>query len=141
MSYQVKDYMSKAFSTINLDSSAKDAAVEIKNKEHGFLIVLDKGKPKGIVTLKDLVEKVMASGLDPVVVKVKEIMSSPLMTVDPDEDMLVASKKMHENNIRRLVVERDGIIYGVITSGNIADKCSEYVDKATRDLMRWAAQG
>ncbi len=138
MSYLVKDYMDKEFHTVEESASVTDAAKEISEAGEGYLIVLENGRPKGIVTDEDFVRKVIAQGLDPNKVKVVEIMSSPLITIDPDEDLLKASEIMHKKGVRRLPVVKDGIIYGVITANDIAQRCGEYVERSIRDILKWS---
>ncbi len=138
MSYLVKNYMEKSFPKISEEASATEVAKVMSKSEHGFLIVLEGGQPMGIITEGDLVNKVMARELDPKKVSAAEVMSSPLITIDPDEDLLKASEMMHENNIRRIPVVRDDIIYGVITAQNIAQRCGDYVNKSIKDVLRWS---
>ena len=45
---------------------------------------------------------------------------------------------MRKNNVRRLPVVRDGIIYGVLTAQDIAQHCGDYVSKSIRDMLRWS---
>ena len=99
----------------------------------------EKGKPKGIVTEKDLVNKVIVGGLDPAKTSVSEIMSTPLITVDPEDDLLKASQVMKEKNVRKLIVIRDEIIYGIITAKIISQNVQDYVDRSIRDIVRWTA--
>ena len=44
---------------------------------------------------------------------------------------------MQEHGIRKLVVEQDDILYGILTATNIAQNCSDYVDKSVKDILRW----
>ena len=104
--------------------------------DRGVLVVLSHGQPVGIVTEHDFVHKALAKDIDASKVKVEKIMSQPLVTVDPDADLLQASKLMREKNIRRLPVVKDGIIYGIVTSTDIATHCGEYVDKTVRARAR-----
>jgi CBS domain-containing protein len=138
MSYLVKDYMEKSFPKITEEASATEVAKAMSKSEHGFLIVLEGGQPRGIITEGDLVVKVLARELDPKKVSAAEVMSSPLITIDPDEDLLKASEMMHKNNIRRIPVVRDDIIYGVITAQDIAQRCGDYVNKSIKDVLRWS---
>jgi predicted transcriptional regulator len=138
MSYVVKDYMDKTFSIIDVDASIREAAQLIAEGNQGFLIVTEKGLPKGVIASIDIVSKVVAPGLDTGKVKVKEVMTAPLVTIGPDDDLMKASEIMHKNNLRRLVVEKSGIIYGIITASDIAQRCGEYVQKTVRDIMRWS---
>ena len=105
----------------------------------GYAIVLKEGKPAGMVTERDLVKKVLAKDLDPSKTKVAEIMSTPLVTVHPDDDLLKASTLMQAHKVRKLVVVDDEIIYGIITAKDIARRCGEYVNKSVRDAIRWTA--
>jgi len=91
-----------------------------------------------VIASIDIVSKVVAPGLDTGKVKVKEVMTAPLVTIGPDDDLMKASEIMHKNNLRRLVVEKSGIIYGIITASDIAQRCGEYVQKTVRDIMRWS---
>lgn len=138
MSYRVKDYMDKDFPSIGLDASVVEASKALAQAGMSYIIVLDKGKPKGMLTEDDLVRKVLAAEKDPRGMKVADIMSSPLITVDPDEDLIKASELMQKNGIKRLPVIKEGIIYGVLTSQDIAQKCGAYVEKSVRDILRWS---
>lgn len=68
----------------------------------------------------------------------RQITSTPLVTIDLDEDLLKASEPMHVKGIKRLPVVKGGVIYGVITATNIAQKCGEYVNKSVKDILRWS---
>jgi len=140
-SYKVKDYMREDFHTIPAEMIVAEAARIMASDENqeGYLIVFDVGKPLGIVTENDIVNRVVAKNLDPLKTKVTEIMSSPLITVDPDEDLLKASKVMAENNVKKLVVMKETIVHGVITAYDISQSCGRYVDKTIRDIVRWTS--
>ncbi|MEM2922768.1 MAG: CBS domain-containing protein [Candidatus Bathyarchaeia archaeon] len=139
MPYLVKDYMVKDFPKVEEKTSAIDAARAMVASSRGFLIVLKEGRPEGIVTEHDFIEKIIARDLNPSKVNVGEIMSSPLITIDPDEDLLKASELMQKHRIRRLPVVKEGIIYGVVTTREISQRVGEYVERTIRDIMRWAS--
>ena len=139
MSYAVKSYMKKTISTISEEAIITEAAKAMAEKEDGYLIILKEGKPVGIVTERDLVNQILAKEINPSNVKVSEIMSKPLITIDPDEDLLKASAIMREHSITKLPVIRSGVIYGIITAADIANRCGAYVDKTIKDIIRWTA--
>ncbi len=141
MSYQVKDYMRKEVNTIDCDAKVTEAAMAMAadEKREGYVICLIKGKPAGIVSNIDIVNKVVAKKLDPSKMRVEEVMSTPLVAVDPDDDLLKASGLMREHNVSKLGVIRDDVIYGIITANIIAQRCGEYVDRSVRDIIRWSA--
>lgn len=139
MSYAVKSYMSKDIHTIIEDATVTDAAKTMVDKQSSYLIVLKQGKPVGIITEKDFVTKILAKEVNPKNSKVSDIMSTPLITIDPDEDLLKAAQSMREHNVRKLPVVRNEIIYGILTASDVANLCGNYVDKSIRDIIRWTA--
>jgi CBS domain-containing protein len=141
MSYRVKEYMTKEVNTVDYDATVTDAAnLMAADKDYeGYVIILRKGKPIGMVTERDLVNKVLVGGLDPSKTCVSDVMSTPLITIDPDDDLLKASQVMKERNVRKLVVVRDKIIYGIITDKHISQNAQAYVDRSIRDVIRWTA--
>ncbi len=138
MSYRVKDYMDKTFVTIDVEASIRETSKMIAEDDHSYIIVTERGAPTGMIGPKDIVVKVVAAGLDLDKTKVRDAMASPLITIDPDEDLLKASEMMQKQDVRRLAVVNGGIIYGVITSEDIAQRCGEYVDKSVKDILRWS---
>ena len=64
-------------------------------------------------------------------------MSSPLITVDPDDELSTAAETMKAKNVRKLPVVRNGILYGVITARDIVDHFTDYVDRATKEILVW----
>ena len=131
--------MTKEINTIDYDVTITDAAKVMAADKNfgGYVIILKKGKPLGMITERDIVIEVTAKEHDPYKVKVTEIMSTPLITIDPDDDLLNASKLMRENNIRKVAVVKGEIIYGVITAKDIAQHGNKYIDKAIRDVLKW----
>ena len=136
--YRVKHYMRTEIPTIESNASVSEAAKVMEKAGRGFLIVLRELGPAGIVTERDFVNKVIVHDLDPKKVYVSDIMTSPLITIDPEADIQKASELMQKYNIRRLPVVKEGIIYGVITSGDITFHFIDYVNQSTKEIMRWA---
>ena len=64
-------------------------------------------------------------------------MSTPLIIIDPDEDLLKASNMMQEHNISKLVVTKNEILYGIITAKDIVYHSRNYVGDLIMDLLRW----
>jgi CBS domain-containing protein len=127
--------MSKEIATVEVGASAAEAPKLMAGKRVGYLIALDKAQPVGIVTERDLVMKVMAKDKDPSKVKISEIMSAPLITIDLDATVEEAVKTMAKHGIRRLPVVRDNVIYGVFTTRDLTKHFSEYEDRVTRDII------
>lgn len=143
MSYLIKDFMTKNVVTIDLNDSVLDAAEAMTQDPDasGYVVVLQQGKPTGIVTERDIIHKVIAKQLNPTKTKVRSIMSTPLITIDPDAGFLTAPELMQEHNISKLVVVKDDILYGVITAKIVASQCNTYVNQTVHEMIRWTGFG
>ena len=139
MTYLVKEFMSEEIVTIAAEANVAEASKKIAENPRGYTVVLQNGQPTGMVTERDLVRKVFAKSLDPSKVKVSDVMSSPLVSIDPDEELSKAAETMKANDVRKLPVAREGILYGIITARDIADHFNEYVDKATKEIIKYSA--
>lgn len=119
------------------NASIAEASLSMRKKEEGCAIVLREGQILGIITERDVTWKVAGNGLDPTKVKVAEIMTKPLITIDPDADLTEAAKIMRKHKIRRLAVIREGNLRGVITAADISRNLETYVDSEMRDTLRY----
>jgi len=139
----IKEFMTDQVMTIDINDTVLKAAEAMTQdpKAHGYAVVLKQGRPTGIVTERDIISKVVAKRLDPDTTRIASIMSTPLITIDPDADFLDAPELMNEHNISKLVVVKDDILYGVITAKVVAAQCNTYVNQAVRDMIRWTSFG
>jgi CBS domain-containing protein len=132
--------MSKEIETIDLDKSVKAAATVLAKRRNGCLVVVRDKIVAGIVTEQDIVSKVTASGVDPSKVLVRDVMSTPVISVEDTATLKEAAEKMSEYDIRRLiVVDRLGSLSGVITAEDLARwlaKQSNYDDVALNAIAR-----
>ena len=120
MSLKVEDVMVKEVITIDENSSVKEAA-EIMNKfEIGCLIAVSKKKAVGIVTERDMLKRVVAESRDASKNKVKDIMSSPLVVVEPNMDLEEAVKLMFQMKIKKLPVVEEKRLVGLVSLTDIA---------------------
>ncbi len=134
---RVTDTMRRNFVTVDETASVTEASMSMLTKREGCAIVLRQGKPFGIMTEQDVTWKVAAKGLDPKNVKVVEVMSTPLITIDPDADLMDAAKLMAKNKIRRLVAVRDGTVQGVLRASDISRHLETYMDQEMRAILRY----
>ena len=113
----VKDIMSKNVITISADKSVFEAAELMTAKGVGCLVVLNKDASVGMITERDMVHRVLAkrASLD---LKVSEIMTKNLVTVDPDMSLKDAARLMSNKKIRRLPVIKNGQLVGIVVSSD-----------------------
>ena len=108
MNMTVRDIMRKKLETIEEMASVQDAAKKMKDKNVSSLVVVDeKGKPQGLLTERDLVRKICIDDIHTSTVTNKEIMSSPLITIDSKSSPSIAADMMLQNNVRHLLVVDD----------------------------------
>ncbi len=120
MSLKVEDVMVKEVITLDDESTTKEAA-DIMNKfEIGCLIAVRKGKAVGIITERDLLKRVVAEAKDANRTKVKDIMTSPLVVVEPDMELEEAVKMMFQMKIKKLPVVDGKRLVGLVTLTDIA---------------------
>ena len=135
---KVVDAMRKEIVTVDEETSVAEASAKMREKSEGCVIVLKLGSPIGIVTERDVTWEVAGKGLDPKNVRVSDIMSKSLVTIDPDTDLMEAAKVMAHHKIRRLPVVRTGILYGILTAADIARNIEGYMETEMRKILRHA---
>ena len=114
----VSDIMKRNVVKIGRDAPARDAMKIMIENDIGSLLV-EKGSDYGIVTRKDIVNKVIARGKDPMEVKVKDIMTEPILTVSPDMSITETARLMAKTNVRRFPVVDDGKLVGIVSNSDI----------------------
>jgi CBS domain-containing protein len=113
----VKDIMTKNVITVTADTTIFEAADLMNSKGIGCLLVVQDGVPVGIVTERDFVRRIVAKNL-PYSVKVSEIMTKNLVTVDPDMSLKDAARLMSINKIRRLPVLKQNKLVGIVVASD-----------------------
>jgi len=122
--------------TINTQASVKEAAEIMARRRIGCIVVTEAEAPVGMVTERDILEKVVAPGLDSATTKMREIMSHPLITIQPDESIIKAARIMRKDNVRRLVVLENDKLVGVITERDLLRAAALHVAISFRPLLQ-----
>jgi len=107
--------------TILTLDSVSNLVHKMINFNIGAVIVSKDQKPHGLVTEKDVLERVFLSGKKPDRTYVKDIMTSPLTTIDYKESLMKVLKIMIDKQIRRLVVTKKGKAIGIVTERRILE--------------------
>ena len=115
----IVEIMSTTPITIPVDATVAEAATLMRDKHVGSLVVVQDGRPAGIVTERDVVTKVAAADRSSRATSVREIMSAPLVAVHPHQEVAEAAKVMAARKIRRLPVIREGQLVGLLTVNDI----------------------
>ena len=115
----VLEIMSKNITALEPFVTVQDAAAKMVEMGSGCIIVSDEGNPVGIVTERDIVRKVVSERKNPTETKLEEVMSSPIVWIHKDKDIIEAAKQMAAMKLRRLVVMKDAEVVGMLTVENI----------------------
>lgn len=132
---KVRDVMMSAINVIDADRTVREACIMMDRLGVGSLLVEKGGKLIGIVTERDFVVRVLATGLDHSKTKVGEVMSYPVIAVSPDSPIEEAVALMLSHGFRRLpVVDLDGKLLGMVTLSEAAKALLAY-QKAVTEVI------
>ena len=119
LSLKVGDIMTQKVIMIDASMTAtKVAKLIVKHEVEGFPVT-ENGKSIGIVTGWDLLTKVVAKGLNPNKVKVKEFMTSSPITCSPDNSVIEVAKLIAKHGIKRVPVIKNNKVVGIFTPYDI----------------------
>ncbi len=125
----VRDIMSSPVVTMDENETANKAAASMDMHDLGAVIVQNKeAKSIGIITERDLVIRVVAKNLKPDTVKAKEVMTTPLVTIEPEATISDAARRMTRLDIRRLGVIYKGNLVGIVSSKDILGVMPELLE-------------
>lgn len=121
MLMKVKDIMSTKIVSVSPEESATVAARLLSRYNIGAMPVCAKnGKLRGMITDRDIVLRCVASDEDPTHVKVSDIMTRRVISIAGEESVEAATALMAREQIRRLPVEENGKVIGMVSIGDFA---------------------
>jgi len=121
MGQRIREIMTSNPSTVEHDQPVVEAARIMKQEDAGVVPVTENGRLAGMVTDRDIAIRVVAEGKDPQSTTVREVASTDLVTVDPQQELDEALRLMAQHKVRRLpVVEEDGRLVGVVAQADVA---------------------
>lgn len=133
MAELVRDIMKKNVISIDSSMTAQDAAKMMDDASIGAIVVLEKGLVVGIITERDLTRKVIAKG-KPYTISVKDVMSAPVVVVNPDDSVWDAAQLMKNRKIHRMPAVKNNVLVGMITTSDIIRLCSIGSDSEMRKI-------
>ncbi len=128
----VRDVMTKDVIVADPDLTVLEAAKKMAAKKIGGLVVVKSGRPIGLVTERDILWKVLAKEDNPRKVKVRQVMTTPVVTVTPLATLRAAARIMIGHNVRRLVVTRLDQVEGIVTARDVVEGFLETWARARR---------
>jgi CBS domain-containing protein len=117
---EAKNVMATEVAIMKQGASVKKAAEIMAREGITAIIVTAEGKAKGIVTERDILKRIVVEDKNAKEIKLKEIMSSPLVTIEPTTNLEEAARLMFEKKIKNLPVVHENRLIGLI---NLRDIC------------------
>jgi CBS domain-containing protein len=122
----VREVMTSKLCSIDADKPVAYAAKMMRDEDVGMAPIVEGDRLVGVLTDRDVAVRVVAEGRDPEQVKVTEVASRDLVTLDPQQDLDEALRLMARHQVRRLpVVEEDGRLVGVVAQADVAQHAEE----------------
>lgn len=115
----VKEIMTRDVVTVDLKSDVQHLSQKMLACDVGSVIITDKRQPVGIVTERDIVRKIVSRNLKPDDISIKELMTTPLITIPSTEDVTDTMHKMVKMEIRRLPVVENAKLVGIVTDTDL----------------------
>ena len=131
----VRDIMTRPVITADADLDILSAAKIMGSANVGSLIVVSESKATGILTERDLVKKVIAKGVDPRSVLVGDVMSAPVVSIEPEASLHDAASLMLRSRVKRLPVISNGKLLGIITDTDLVSGSSFGMNEILGDLL------
>jgi len=128
----VRDVMTRQVIVIDPDRTIADAAKRMAAKKIGGLVVVEHGRPIGLLTDRDILWEVTAKGKNPSKVLVRDLMTSPVATVSPLTTLRAAARVMLEKNTRWIVVTRLENVEGIVTASDLTQGFLEAFARASK---------
>ena len=126
MANTIRDLMTSNPTTIEPDRTVVDAAKLMRDEDAGLIPVVEGQKLIATITDRDITIRVVAEGKDATATSVRDVASTRIVTVDPDQNLDEALQLMAKNQVRRLpVVEEDGKLVGIVAQADVAKHTSD----------------
>ena len=115
----IKELLDNSVLSVNSTVPAYEAAKLMENSKAGAIVVLENQAPVGIVTNRDFTEKIIAHSY-PVDTPIRRIMSSPLISINPETEINTAAELMASNKIRKLPIISNDEVIGMVIASDVA---------------------
>ncbi len=125
----IKKIMSQRLATIDHQMDLKSVAKQMASLDVGSLLVTKDSEVMGIITETDMVRRALAQDMDLIAVKVEEVMSYPVHSIDEEESLDRAHEVMGEHHIRHLLVTQGGKPSGVLSVRNLLESVYEWAQR------------
>ncbi len=117
---KANEIMTQSLATCTPDDTAAHVASIMRDRDIGNVIVMEDGKLSGIITDRDLAVRALTDSSDPLHIPIRRIMSTKVVTGNPDWSLGKVARIMSKHQIRRLPIVQDGQLVGIVSLADIA---------------------
>jgi CBS domain-containing protein len=125
MAKTIRDLMTENPCAIDADKPVAYAAKMMRDENVGLAPIVEGEKLVGTLTDRDIAIRVVAEGKDPQTTTVREVATTRVVTIDPNQDLADALRLMAKNQVRRLPVVEDGRLAGIVAQADVARHASD----------------
>jgi len=118
----VRDVMSKDVKVVRPDSSVKEVVATMNKFDIGSIVVVQGGRPVGIITERDILRRIVEPCLAPETLTARQVMSSPVLTINETASIDEAAKLMAKKRVKKLPVMNNQKLIGIVTLTDIVTK-------------------
>lgn len=129
----VRDVITESFVRLSPKTVSSEAARIMVDSDADCVLVVRSGKPVGIVTASDFLRRIVAEGKNAGEIPLKEIMSSPVITIDIEQSLSAAFNTLSANEVKRLVVLKGDTVAGIVTSVNLLSYVGEVEEEVEEE--------
>lgn len=131
--FSAKDIMKHQVVTVDSSMSVMDTAKIMDDAGIGCVVVIENNIAVGIVTERDFVKRVISRGI-PLSTPIKQIMSSPLIVVNPEENIWEVAELMKQRRVHKIPVVHQNLLVGIVTATDLTRICSIGSDSEMRRI-------
>lgn len=136
----VRDIMTKDVKVVRTDTSIQDVIATMLKFDISSVVVVQKDRPVGLITHKDLLTKVLKPGIPPAALTARSVMTTPVTSTNEEGSMEEAAKLMEVKRFKKLPVVKDGRLVGIVTSVDLIREQPRLIgllEDLCRPCVRW----
>jgi CBS domain-containing protein len=118
----VRDVMSRDVKVVRPDTSVKEIVATMTKFDVGSMLVVQSERPVGIITERDVLRRLVEPSLAPETLTARQVMTSPLLSINENASIEEAAKLMAKKKIKRLPVMNNEKLVGIVTFTDIVFK-------------------
>lgn len=120
--------------TVHRAATVRDVSALLHRHRIGAVLVVEGGQPVGVVSERDIVKCLHEHGAEILKATAEDIMTSPVVTVSPDESIVGAMAVVTERRIRHLPVVEHGCLLGIVSIGDLVKRRIEDAEHEATQL-------